>query len=247
MIVQALPRRKRIAENTLVAGLAVATFVLSTALSRVLSENLSCREANTADTAKCRPRPHDVAPRLERPLLDVNADVSSREMTGEGRRPGRTTSPLLLGSELARDDAEGSGECSASCHKRLVHLVVNAILYAASYSHAWPALVSPVKALRRSAKGMGDQGRQRIEKRALELASTRSAEDVFHLPGKIPISQLRALQQMERSSSGRLLARCMVRGHCGSPLRVGRRRTIAGLSPTGRVQRWRRSSNRSTS
>ena len=88
-------------------------------------------------------------------------------MTGEGC----TTSPLLLGSELARDDAEGSGECSASCHKRLVHLVVNAILYAASYSHAWPALVSPVKALRSSAKGMGDQGRQRIEKRALELAS----------------------------------------------------------------------------
>jgi hypothetical protein len=71
-----------------------------------------------------------------------------------------------------------------------------------------------VKELRRSAKGKGDQRRQRIEKRALELANTHSAEDVFHLPGKIPISQLRALQQMEKTDSGRqLLARFMVRGH----------------------------------
>ncbi len=98
--------------------------------------------------------------------------------------------------------------------KRLVHLVVNAILYATSYSDAWPVLGSPVKELRRSGQGKGGQQRGRVERRVLELAKTRSAEDVFHLPGKIPISSMRALQQMEKTDPGRqLLARFMVRGH----------------------------------
>ncbi|MGC4121274.1 MAG: hypothetical protein QM765_43190 [Myxococcales bacterium] len=98
--------------------------------------------------------------------------------------------------------------------KRLVHLVVNAVLYATSYSDTWPVLASPVKELRKSANGKGEKRRQRVEQKVLELAKTNSAEDVFHLPGNIPISQLQALREMERSDSGRqLLARFMVRGH----------------------------------
>ena len=47
-----------------------------------------------------------------------------------------------------------------------------------------------------------------------ELSGKYSSEDVFYLPGRIPISQLRALQQVERGANGHeLMARFMVRGH----------------------------------
>ena len=83
----------------------------------------------------------------------------------------------------------------------LVHLVINAILYATS------AGVAP-----------------ELRPRAALMSSKRepqpsappvfSSEDVYFLPGKIEISQVRRLQSLERVGVGRrLLHRFMVRGH----------------------------------
>ena len=62
-------------------------FVLSSVLSRVLSENLSRREANTVDGASGRANPHDVAPRPGRQRINVNADISRSAQARRNRRP----------------------------------------------------------------------------------------------------------------------------------------------------------------
>lgn len=102
--------------------------------------------------------------------------------------------------------------------KRLVHLVLNAILYATSASEAWPVLQSPAKALSARVKGFGKKRQDRAATRAAELRKAHSNESVFVLPGKIPITRLRQLRDMERSSEGReLFSRFMVRGHWRRP------------------------------
>src|SRR5439155_375661 len=83
----------------------------------------------------------------------------------------------------------------------LVHLVINAILYATSAGVA-PEL-RPRAALMSS-------------KREPQPSASPdfSSEDVYFLPGKIEISQVRRLQSLERVGVGRrLLHRFMVRGH----------------------------------
>ena len=72
--------------------------------------------------------------------------------------------------------------------------------------------------MQRSAQGRGDKKRARVAHRLAELKSEHSAEDVFFLPGRISISQVRHLQGLEREAFGRaLLARFMVRGHWRLP------------------------------
>lgn len=98
--------------------------------------------------------------------------------------------------------------------RKLVHVVVNAILYATSADVAWPLTPSPVRALRAESRTRGKAKQARVAHRAEELRRTRSGEDVYYLPGRIPISQLRALEQIERQPTGHeILSRFMVRGH----------------------------------
>lgn len=102
--------------------------------------------------------------------------------------------------------------------KRLVKLVINAILYATSASEPWPLLASPAKLLASNVKGYGKKRQQRAATRAAELRRAHSDESVFFLPGKIPIARLRQLRAIEGSATGReLFARFMVRGHWRRP------------------------------
>jgi hypothetical protein len=102
--------------------------------------------------------------------------------------------------------------------KRMVQLVINAILYATSASDTWPVVQSPAKAVEMKARGLGAKRQKRAETRAAELRKAHSSESVFFLPGKIPISRLRQLRAVERSEGGgELFARFMVRGHWRHP------------------------------
>jgi hypothetical protein len=91
--------------------------------------------------------------------------------------------------------------------RQLVQLVVNAILFAGS-SPAWPVVGS--------APSMTDTepaSRPR-RRRAPPTPPERSEEQIWHLPGKIPIRQVRALRRLQRDRDrGALFSRCMVRGH----------------------------------
>lgn len=101
---------------------------------------------------------------------------------------------------------------------RLVHLAVNALLYSTSLPLPLPVRESPLRKVQRSAKGRGDKKRAQVERSLAELRTAHSAEDVFFLPGRISISQLRHLESLERADGGRaLLARFMVRGHWRHP------------------------------
>ncbi len=98
--------------------------------------------------------------------------------------------------------------------RALLHVVVSAILYATSANVRWPIAPSPIRALRARAAARGKAKKARVAHRAHELAKEYSGEDVFFLPGRIPNSQLRALQHVEREPTGEMLmARFLVRGH----------------------------------
>ena len=58
----------------------------------------------------------------------------------------------------------------------------------------------------------------RVESRVRALRQEHSAEGVFLLPGKIPISQIKRLRELEQTPAGqKLLVRFMVRGHWRRP------------------------------
>lgn len=83
---------------------------------------------------------------------------------------------------------------------RLAKLVVAAVLYATS-----------AEADKSRREGAGVPGPRR---RADEVQTHLSSEEVFYLPGHITISEQRMLASLERTSSGRrMLHRYMVRGH----------------------------------
>lgn len=91
--------------------------------------------------------------------------------------------------------------------RQLVQLVVNAILFAGS-SPAWPVVGSAP-----STTGTEPANRPR-RTRVPPTPPERSEEQVWHLPGKIPIRQVRALRQLQRDrAQGALFSRFMVRGH----------------------------------
>ena len=63
-------------------------------------------------------------------------------------------------------------------------------------------------------------------------ARNRALESVFYLPGKIPISQIRRLRQIERSpDGGALMARFMVRGHWRRANPGWRDQTVRWIEP----------------
>ena len=98
--------------------------------------------------------------------------------------------------------------------RKLVHLVLNAILFTTSCQEPWRILTSPVpRAEAKAKKGFG-KGKKA---RAVKLRHERSREDVFYLPGKIPISQIRKLQESKHHEGGQVFARFMVRGHWRRP------------------------------
>lgn len=91
--------------------------------------------------------------------------------------------------------------------RQLVQLVVNAILFAGS-SPAWPVVGSAPSTAGAEPTNRPDR------KRAAPTPPERSEEQIWHLPGKIPIRQVRALRQLQRDRDhGVLFSRFMVRGH----------------------------------
>ena len=91
--------------------------------------------------------------------------------------------------------------------KKLVHLLINAILYS-TYAHLDPIVLPP--ALRQRDKA----GKQRKHETKREKGVSLSSENVFYLPGKIEISHIRHLSRVEKTHEGRrILKRFMVRGH----------------------------------
>jgi hypothetical protein len=92
--------------------------------------------------------------------------------------------------------------------RQLVHLVLNAILFTTSCQEPWRVLKTPVTTNPAKATGFGKKRRAQ----EAQLRRERSAEEVFHLPGKIPIAQVRALREARRGE-GQMFARFMVRGH----------------------------------
>jgi hypothetical protein len=83
----------------------------------------------------------------------------------------------------------------------LVQVVLNAIVYATSSGvepRAYP--------------------RPRAQTASPREVPTASSDEVYHLPGTIPISRLRQMQELERAPGGRgLLHRFLVRGHWRRP------------------------------
>ncbi len=97
----------------------------------------------------------------------------------------------------------------------LVHVVVNAILYATS-------------------PGVEPQTRREPAGRRSAAASDEgySSDEVWFLPGVIKISRLRQLQELERVPSGRkLLHRHMVRGHWRRPPKSWKDQRLRWIEP----------------
>src|SRR5262249_26692020 len=94
--------------------------------------------------------------------------------------------------------------------KKLVDLVVNAILSATS-AHLEPILLSSkLRRLSQSMSGKGPKKRAPLQRQLASLRGTCSGEDVFHLPGRIDISKLKRLRELPGTESGRtLMARFM--------------------------------------
>jgi len=91
--------------------------------------------------------------------------------------------------------------------KKLIHLVLNAVLYSTS-AHLSPVLLAPERPATRRRKRSGGGA---VSGPSEPL---RSRESVFFLPGRIDVGQVRQLQELERDESGRrLMKRFQVRGH----------------------------------
>ena len=94
--------------------------------------------------------------------------------------------------------------------KKLLHLVINCVLYATS-AHLEPIVLGAAPSTRKAA---GKKKKGRRKHRSSRPRRLYSDEDVFFLPGKIDISRIRAYRELERTPSGRkIMARFMVRGH----------------------------------
>ncbi|MBL4849340.1 MAG: hypothetical protein JKY65_27755 [Planctomycetes bacterium] len=91
--------------------------------------------------------------------------------------------------------------------KRLLHLAINAILYATS-AHLDPIVLAPPPR-----KGRRKGRRASIpDERGLQHPHSR--EEVVHLAGKVAVGRVRQLSELEaRDEGARLFSRFMVRGH----------------------------------
>jgi hypothetical protein len=114
--------------------------------------------------------------------------------------------------------------------RQLVELVINATLFATS-SPAWPVIGSPLRAAQQR-RGRRDPAKQvQAARRAEVLRKDHSGEEVWHLPGKIPISQVRALRELQGRDGGVLFARSMVRGHWRRAPETWRDRSARWIEP----------------
>ena len=162
---------------------------------------------------------------------------------GDGRWPHLLRRVLCFGEDDDLDDIlasrlpdAGAGQAAEtsplSAMRPLVHLAINAILYSTSADVAWPLSESPIRRLRARGRQLGKAGQARLAHRARDLHRQYSDEDVFFLPGRIPISRLRRLQQTEREPrGGELMARFMVRGHWRRAARGWRDRRLRWIEP----------------
>jgi len=128
-------------------------------------------------------------PHLVTHEIPLNEDSPIRPL------PGNSAPPVVTGSDVP----------DANPLRALLHVTLNAVLYAVSPGAERQHRKSPSGVQSRKAKS--------------ELqAPAFSNEDVFFLPGAIEISHLRNFQQLERIPSGRaILHRFMVRGHWRRP------------------------------
>ncbi|MFH0900873.1 MAG: hypothetical protein V2A73_09615, partial [Pseudomonadota bacterium] len=122
----------------------------------------------------------------------------------------------ILDSHFPEIDA---GRLDAVFHspelKKLVHLVVNAILYSTA-AHLEPIILQPA-----NRPAQQPTGKDKTKKGGKPHSLTNqgggellSSENVFFLPGHIEISRVRRFQELAKSQSGRtIMKRFMVRGH----------------------------------
>jgi len=98
--------------------------------------------------------------------------------------------------------------------KRLLKVIINAILYATSAGVTPVSMESPIADLRRRRNKLGKSKQGKMMGRITEMKGRFSEERVFYLPGKITISQLKHYREMEKTHDGRtIMKRFMVRGH----------------------------------
>ena len=98
--------------------------------------------------------------------------------------------------------------------KRLLKVIINAILYATSAGVTPVTMESPIADLRRKKNKLGKSKQGKMMGRITEMKGRFSEEKVFYLPGKITISQLKHYREMEKTHDGRtIMKRFMVRGH----------------------------------
>ena len=92
--------------------------------------------------------------------------------------------------------------------KKLLHLVLNALMYATSVQ-------ADALQVARGATITGPKKKKRqAQARAKGVLLARSGDDVYHLPGTIDISHLRSLTNLGGTAEGQsILKRSMVRGH----------------------------------
>lgn len=89
--------------------------------------------------------------------------------------------------------------------KKLIHLAINATLYATSADVEPIVLGSPER---------GAPLRRRGRKKGPTLEAVLSSEEVLYLPGRIPVSHVKYYRDLARNAEGRtIMKRFMVRGH----------------------------------
>ncbi len=97
--------------------------------------------------------------------------------------------------------------------RRLVQLILNAILFATS-SPSWAVITPPPRAATAALLRRGTKKHARALRQLENQRRRETGEAVWHLPGKIPISQIRALRELQQTTEGgALFSRSMVRGH----------------------------------
>lgn len=130
---------------------------------------------------------------LVRPDADLDAIIESRFPDVEVA----TLAPLFSAPEL----------------RQLVQLIINAILFATS-SPSWPVITPPPRAGTAVLSRRGTKKHARAVRQLENQRRRETGEAVWHLPGKIPISQIRALRELRQTTEGgALFSRSMVRGH----------------------------------
>jgi hypothetical protein len=104
--------------------------------------------------------------------------------------------------------------------RKLVHLVVNALLYATSAGQPSVQLPPSGRRPRPAREGGRSSGK------------TYTDDDVFFLPGTIDIGRVKALRSLEATESGRtVLRRFMVRGHWRRPAQGWKDQRLRWIEP----------------